>query len=806
MKKILLTLVLMLTTASLWAQKPFILPGNGHINLEAAGKGFDLNMNIDNLTMGELRVLSNLPAARQGYCFMAADLRHIYDQTTWYRAKLEKRADDSNDPMNTNARDYNAGILHLSKAELAFVSRVKARMAKLTEQYRAKCPEGWMVNPSLAVNETQLKAYPAKLKEALGRNGFGIVPGDNIQLFHVYEQNDYADLPSFVTTDLYLQLFHFYFDCVLRDIEEKKFDQLLANYCDELQKELLVRGEETGGEEAEAVAWCRAYIGVAYVLLTGDTPAWLPADYRDAVGQEVKHVNDAQDCYSNFLGYTEARNIPFTYSLFRPRGHYTRSERIKRYFRTMMWMQSVPFGTDRPEQMRRAIVLADATATNAAALKAYHAIFDPLTALMGEPDNVTILQVADVVKGHHGKLAALFHDKKLMDGVCRQIEQVAARQTRIVPKFVATSLYKVNLMPQRYQPDAEVMNEMIDAKSKVTRRGVPKALDVMAAIGVPAAKRLLTDELGETKQWGDYLPTLEKMEGRMGEIDWESTVANHWLWSLKELARQDMPEGAMPYFMLSTQWDKKNLNTVLASYAELKHDAILYAKQPFAAECGAGGPPDPVVKGYVEPNECFWDAAEKTMRFMERTLNKYGLMTEKAQTTTESMMEQTLFLKGIVAKELGGKRLTDEEYSQIEIVGSTFETISLDLVRETDQWLDGWDNVEGADKSVACVADVYTANGMNNPDKRILYEAVGKADEIYVLVEIDGLWYITRGAVFSYREFTQPLGQPRLTDEEWQQKLEKNPRLGVPNWMDEIIVPVGNSLKIDDELYYSSGC
>ena len=54
---------------------------------------------------------------------------------------------------------------------------------------------------------------------------------------------------------------------------------------------------------------------------------------------------------------------------------------------------------------------------------------------------------------------------------------------------------------------------------------------------------------------------------------------------------------SLPYFMKTPQWQKKNLNTALASWAELKHDAILYAKQPMVAECGSGGPEPPVVKG-----------------------------------------------------------------------------------------------------------------------------------------------------------------------------------------------------------------
>ena len=78
--------------------------------------------------------------------------------------------------------------------------------------------------------------------------------------------------------------------------------------------------------------------------------------------------------------------------------------------------------------------------------------------------------------------------------------------------------------------------------------------------------------------------------------------------------------------------------------------------------------------------------------------------------TTASVKETAEFLLQVSQKELSPNPiLTDEEYNAIEIIGSTIENISLDLVRQDDQNLDGWDNVEGADKSVAVIADVYTA-------------------------------------------------------------------------------------------------
>jgi hypothetical protein len=133
---------------------------------------------------------------------------------------------------------------------------------------------------------------------------------------------------------------------------------------------------------------------------------------------------------------------------------------------------------------------------------------------------------------------------------------------------------------------------------------------------------------------------------------------------------------------------------------------------------------------------------------------------------------------------------------------------SLDLLRQPNQSLMVWDDVQGADKKVALIADVYTANAKNNPDKSVLFEGVGLADEIYVIVEIEGCLYIARGAVLSYREFTQPMDLQRLTDEEWQKQLEQEPRKGVPDWMKSILVPMpeGQKPELNEEFFYSSGC
>ena len=130
------------------------------------------------------------------------------------------------------------------------------------------------------------------------------------------------------------------------------------------------------------------------------------------------------------------------------------------------------------------------------------------------------------------------------------------------------------------------------------------------------------------------------------------------------------------------------------------------------------------------------------------------------------------------------------------------------LIKEPNQYLQGWYDVQGTDKSIAVVADVYTANGDNNPEKSVLYEGVGPADEIYVVVEVDGYLYLMRGGVFSYREFKRPMDEPRMTDEEWQEKLKQYPNTGKPSWMKEIIisVPANKKPAANETVYYGTGC
>ena len=778
------------------------------IDAESLRDSIDYDMDVSGLNLSDLRILRNAPAAQRGYPFKDSYLRGIYGVTTWYDSlmyALDEKVQGVESKENESWRDAylraidEQKLIVYNNVEMAFMKRLKEREDELLKQ-NFDVEEGLRVNMSNLLNPQQLKDFDSTLCQKLAEEGFAIVPSNTSQLFHVYERNDYSDFPSFVTTDLYLQLYHLYIDCMLRELEEYQLLPLMTEYTQNMIDAMLaiIHNADNDDSETKRIAGRNLqFFRVALHLFNGKPINASYTTEKAEIDKCLKAENAKSEMLMDYMG-----EISFPYSLFRARGHYTRSDGLKRYFRRMMWLQTATMGLDYETEVKQAVQMAYAMKLFKKTRQKYDKIDNLITLLMGKHDNLSLLQVITEVDKTGMSMDELLNDDKEIAKLTKVLNEIGNKQTRIRPKFEKTSHNKINVMPQRYQPDAEVLQEMVDYDSNPTKRGVPKGIDVMAAMGVTAAEQILKEEKTD---WKQLLPNLDKMKKRMDEIDWSETTATQWMETLKVLTTGT--DSKSPYFMQNPNWSKKDLNAALASWAELKHDAILYAKQPMGAECGGGeNVPEPVVKGYVEPNVKFWKKASELLENTAKLLKDQNMMTEKIEGVTERLREEVEFLLRVSEKELAGKILTDEEYDQISYIGATFENISLDLLRMPNQNLYNWVDIEGADRKVALVADVYTANADNNKNKAILFEAVGDADEIYVVVEIGGYLYLTRGAVLSYREFVQPIDQPRLTDEEWQKQLESNPRKGVPEWMKTILLPLKKMPEPNEEVFYSSGC
>ena len=183
------------------------------IDVESLKDSLDLNMDISQLNLSELEVLRNAIPARQGYIFMDAELRNIFEQTTWYEQLMYERWESEMDfesyddePAASEDSQEKAKPITYTAEEKAFIKRIEEREKELLAN-NFKMDEGWLVNVDNVVNlyqkeglgwETRnisddavtLRSAPItsgqELRTKLAQNGFAIVDGTYDQLFQVY--------------------------------------------------------------------------------------------------------------------------------------------------------------------------------------------------------------------------------------------------------------------------------------------------------------------------------------------------------------------------------------------------------------------------------------------------------------------------------------------------------------------------------------------------------------------------------------------------------------------------------------------
>ena len=763
-------------------------------------QSIDLKQDISHLSFQELRLLRSYPYAIHGYHFMEADINAFFSANTkWYNNLVNDIYWDAEEGKGKFAESHEE--VNLTPEEKAFVDRIDARMTELRQHQFIQRDSYYLGNTNNIVNLFQFKDIDKEILEKLQQNNFVITKGNNLQLFHAYEENDYRQVPNFITTDLYLQAFHMYFSYILKSLEKQHIIPTLEMLCHSFNAACIKLAEQTEDESLKDMAEHAAtFYAIPYYLLTNKTLT-VPSKYETEYQEEIEHINKQEDNFSDFLSYKDAY---FPYSLFKPRGHYTREPQLQAYFKAMMWLQTACFCREQQEQLKRSIFQAAVLCTyksidQTPLIKLYQHIYTPLTFLMGEADNLSIFDIARILEKNN----AIHIEDALTAGQIEKVNQalieLAKHKNNIKPQIEITCRDKINFMPQRYLSDNEVIQKLVDVNPN-SQRAYPKGLDVFATFGTGTAESLLIDFYKEPNNWSEYSKELQQLKDKF-KTSKSTQLSVYELW-MKSLLTMQQTDKNNPGFMQTPEWGYKNLNTALASWAELKHDAILYGEQPMAAECGGAGPPDPIVVGYVEPNLPFWRKMENILQATRLILQQNDCMTDDLKGKTDQLNDYVTFLIQVTEKELRGEKLTEPEYRTLEYMGSSIEYFTLSVV-DPDLHLDDWSLVQGPDKSIAIVADIYTRNIRGCNKNGILHIATGNANNIYVVVEIEGNLYLTRGATFSYYEFVQPLGT-RLTDEEWQKMLEEKKPPAVPEWMKSILIE--KEPHVNERVFYSSGC
>ncbi len=659
----------------------------------------------------------------------------------------------------------------------------------------------------------------------LARDGVVASPGlQEKEFFTLYEKARYANVPIFVTSDSLLHVYHLMFNKTLRTAETEYFYPLLQS----LNRALIDRAD-TQYQQLRDTSWEDAALRtVAFIAVSGRLadPDFPIPDYAAELAEaEIANVEDAADIMPSplFPGLEFGED----YTQYIPRGHYTRSDALQAYFKSMMWYGRMTFRlkTKNAEvgraETRSALLLVQALRYTQVgerpALDVWADLYDPTAFLVGRSDDLTArdyLPVIDAVYGEDPALETLADDARLDPFIAAAEELPAPRILGLVisDQDDETEQTKgLRFMGQRFVPDAYIFRQLIyrNVSTRADRRGLPKGLDIFAAMGSERAYELL-DEMGET-HYLSYTLQMDKMRawtGSLTEEDWTETVYNTWLYTFYPLI--EAPDPGYPTFMQSTAWRDKQLHTALGSWAELKHDTILYAKQTYA-EMGAGWmptPPDPVpARGYVEPVPEFYARIAALAEMTREGLASRSLLGEQDADSLARIEDLALALKEMAEKELTGVPLTEEEHERIRYYGGELEHLvmaSADAPEEEPAALPYMDE----DPQAAIIADVATdpdpqSDGI--PAPIVLEVGVGRINDIHVvvpLVEEDGSLrlQIAKGGIFSYHEFPWP-ADDRLTDEKWREMLDAGDAPPPPDWIENFYTLAGEYHALQSALY-----
>ncbi|MDB5243665.1 MAG: hypothetical protein JWP57_4290, partial [Spirosoma sp.] len=503
----------------------------------------------------------------------------------------------------------------------------------------------------------------AKDRPLLARNSF-VVGGESWkQMFSVYEDTDYRDLPVFVSSDALLHLNHLVFDSLLRETETKNLlpttIELTSNYLrasiqqrrgalalrnDAIANAAywavvarLLRGDVTTGimpppasADADEAAKLKANLAKNTAAMNALTAplapllAALPPEAKTLADSEIALIKKHEDRAKSpiFGGALTGVGQPseplidtrIDYTQFAPRGHYTRTEALRRYFLAQRWLSGAPFRST-PAHLRRALLMA--SATDATAQKKLQTLSRIMGQFVGEADDRRFLDFVSIARGLYGPtvpLASLGDADKLAE-FAGEVDKLPK------PRIAPSGGPAMTLYPAPYTMDAEAMQHLVydrqapDVGTEDVPRYFALGLDAMGVLGSNRARNLLdtftfggtffdlgVKESGYANYANQFKIERAKMDA-LPESEWKKSFYAQTLWSLRPLlASQSNPNYK---FTRNTGWTDKQLHAALGAWAELKHDTL--PKQPVAIEGGGEGGLTEVMleeqpQGFVEPS------------------------------------------------------------------------------------------------------------------------------------------------------------------------------------------------------------
>jgi hypothetical protein len=620
----------------------------------------------------------------------------------------------------------------------------------------------------------------------LDKNGFVIADGrhfDNTFLggwLTIFR----ADLPLYITADALLHAVHRSYDAILKDLE-------LSILVPATGQMLASIRERLGGAEGKALSpQARAdvdlFAAVALGLLQGDAADPVAGASKQEIARWFAKASDGK-------GFEEAtifgRERLVDFSQFTPRGHYaddgassllvTESVVLSRYFRAMMWLGRTDIlmieeVNGAPVLHRRELELACALHDMLAVdgRKAWSELESTMNTFVGERD---AMGPGDVdrfyrdlgVRGFRD-LAAV-PDAKILTTMSRG--GYGHQRIETQPTFASDpGASHFSMTGQRYIVDSHAFSDLV--YDRVANRVMPDPLDVAySVLGNGEAKTLLSEEIAKYR----YESNLEGVRGRvesLGAPFWSSSLYNLWLGALRALGPAS--GRALPPVVRTEAWSRRILNTQLASWAELRHDTVLYTEQSYTTSTVVCSFPD----AYVDPYPLFYERLEA---FARQGQGLTGTLDFGKNTALRDRIGGFFGGLGTVAATLA--RIAHQEEKGDRPSGGDLAFINRAVSEDPPArsggcgggppavirgWYVDLFYAHDADRFEPTIADVHTQpTDMNGGGVgRVLHVGTGEPRLMVVNIAHVGPARLYTGVVSSYFEVTTD-GFDRLTDDRW---------------------------------------
>jgi hypothetical protein len=660
---------------------------------------------------------------------------------------------------------------------------------ELPDEYRGSLPVGpFELTQVRFLDSTNLNATQ---RDLLAQNGFVVVPGSLDQFEDPYRFDNNWDVHTghgyWVTTDSLLHALHVAFVNLLNFLETDELYDRVRNVALNSYDAAFDQYEAVRGTALEEPARAAAlYYAVALGLLD-------PAAYTEMVDSALQtEAADLLEAANEAQGRLDVAFLPRyreDFSQYKPRGNYTTSDLLGRYFRGMMWLGRITF-LARDDESLQASLLALRALEQSGAVADWAAIAEILTYLIGPTDNLgpaEYLPLAHAIFGDDLPLDALANADLLAD-FRAEVRALPGPRINNVVRPVGTEVEQLDestrgfrLFGQRFTFDGYAMQRLIYPYVGEVggERKLPAGLDVAAVLGSDIAYDLLVQQ-GETSytNYDTNMIGLREQVNQIGSTDWLENIYGSWLMALQPLWNRD--EQPYPAVMNTSAWRLRDLHTGLGSWAELKHATVLYVAQPMGG-LGGGGEFVADTTNYIEPNPLVFSRIAVVAASVVQGLDARGIgvkdYTSGEPPSGTALVRDAFFQLGVLSarladmanKHLWGVPLTDDEQIFLKYhFGSALWNVryfaELSLADPPEM--------------AAIVTDVAS-----NPDAgTVLQVGTGYVDYVYVITDSPQGLQLTRGAVYSYYEFVNDIDN-RLTNEIWWEMVQMDDLPPRPAWV-----------------------